>query len=422
MKKLFLAILFLLAFSPLFAWTFLQDTEQRDMERLLPKILSGREIRVCIDVVERHLDKQEGRYRVQLYDGKDKATLYSMSADIVRNAYQSWFRHAETSVRSAGRKKEFKDLLDSFPHSLKFRFINIGPGAGSNAYKACESFPVDAIDLRVRATLFSQGNGGHAVQTNRASFTFELRPDNTGLFPAAGIRALSERSSMTIALHEVGHTLGLGDLYTGPSEKNSRIYSLASFYSPTSIVSIMNQSETLTCADADALINLVDFYASSDSPRAAGGWLSLCPQYGNILYAKGLPLQVSYGEVQAQQAFIKKGRKGVPPLQGKIAQARQQAQLFTQNRKKEDFQKERARQEIVDSVQQAMNPSAASSKPAYKRKICALCEQEIEPWDMTRLKYPDGTRLYLHDACNAKRKAGADISPVNKQKYGEKIQ
>ena len=90
----------------------------------------------------------------------------------------------------------------------------------------------------------------------RASFTFELKPDNTGLTPPSGVTSVLGRSSLAIALHEAGHTLGLGDLYMGENAKNSGIYSLAQFYDPISISSVMNRSEDLTCADADGLPDL----------------------------------------------------------------------------------------------------------------------------------------------------------------------
>lgn len=420
MKKLSFSVFFIFLALPLFAWVFLQETQQRDMDRLLPKILSGREIRVCIDVLERSLDRESRRYGTRLYTGEDRAALYAMSADIVYNAYSRWFGQTGNFVRSAGRKKEFKDVLGALPSSLNFRFINIGPSAGANAYKSCESYPFDAVDLRVRATLFSQGSGGHAVQTGRASFTFELKPDNTGLTPPSGVTSVLGRSSLAIALHEAGHTLGLGDLYTGENAKNSGIYSLAQFYDPISISSVMNRSEDLTCADADGLINLMDFYASSASERSKEGWLSLCPQYGNILYAKGLPVKLSPPEVQQQQEFVKQGRKGPNPLAGQINRARRQAEQYAQNRDEELRLQQQSRQEVADSLRQAMEHTAAVERPAHRKKICALCEREIEPWDVTILKYPDGSRLYVHDACNAKRKAGAEIPAANRQKYAVK--
>ena len=111
MKKLSFSVFFIFLALPLFAWVFLQETQQRDMDRLLPKILSGREIRVCIDVLERSLDRESRRYGTRLYTGEDRAALYAMSADIVYNAYSRWFGQTGNFVRSAGRKKNLKMCL-----------------------------------------------------------------------------------------------------------------------------------------------------------------------------------------------------------------------------------------------------------------------------------------------------------------------
>ena len=418
MKNLIRILVVLLVASPAQAWVFLDELNPNAGSWLLPKILSGRPVRVCVDVLDKQADASSPRrYKVVPYKGENLQPYYQQSATIVQLAYQSWFDELAAQIQQNKRKKEFKDLLARIPKKVPFVFINAPQSA--QPYASCEELPARDIDLRVRATLFKQSAGGYAVQQGRAAFTFWFQPDNTGVTawdePQFVLKAVP---SLQIAMHEAGHTLGLGDLYEGDhNPENSPVYTLAEFYAAQSLRSIMNKANALTCDDADGLANLMDFFApNTPSARAEKGWVSLCPNY-QVAYSRALPFALNTAQKDALLAFAADGWKGASPAQEQIDAARQAASRKEQSSRNTQAQSRQAQ----DALKQALTASPRQAAPQYKPHVCALCGKEIEEAGSVRLSYAKkGVWAFLHSSCNDKRKTqGAKIPPGNLAKYGE---
>ena len=84
------------------------------------------------------------------------------------------------------------------------------------------------------------------------------------LFPAL------RQSARSVALHEVGHALGLSDQY----RQARALTSDEIFYADTTENSVMNTAEDITCDDATGLINAIDVVRGTVRSET---WHGLCP-------------------------------------------------------------------------------------------------------------------------------------------------
>lgn len=88
-----------------------------------------------------------------------------------------------------------------------------------------------------------------------------------------------------IGQHETGHSLGLSDQY-----KQVRSDSHPVYHTAVSDKSVMNSSGSVTCDDADGIINLIDLVRGT-SRGGELGWRSLCRK-SKTYYVKGKPVSV----------------------------------------------------------------------------------------------------------------------------------
>ncbi len=348
MKKICLLMLFLCAAFPLNAWVFLDSVEKDGSDWLLPKMLSGQSVRVCVDVLEA---PQNGK--PALYTGPQQDAYYAMSAQIVYSAYQSWFDNVREQIRLTGRKKEFKELLSRLPKSVPFQFVNIGPAAGAHSYLPCSAYPKEEIDLHIRAVL----NAGDAPLPQYGSsprtFAFPLNPNHTGLMP--GRDAGAGNSSLQIALHEAGHTLGLASRQAQDTYgKASPVYGFAAAQTDKQEASVMERQNMLSCDDAEGLVNLVDYFSFKPDARSQSGWLGFCPQR-SVVYAQGVAVPVSAQQAQAQEEFVAQGRQAEAPLEGPIAAALDRAAQYQRvKRTAQQKAKENVRSGLVKAISSEM--------------------------------------------------------------------
>ena len=336
MKKILFLFVFLCAAFPLNAWVFLDSVEKDGSGWLLPKMLSGQTVRVCVDVLE---PSQNGK--PVLYTGPQQDAYYAMSAQIVYSAYQSWFDNAWNQIRHSGRKKEFKDILAVLPKKPPIQFINISPSA--KVYKSCRDYAPEEVDLKVQATLYKPKS-----PSNRTTVAFELLPDNTGL---TNVKDPAPSSSLAMALRETGYTLGLADQNALKKGLASPVYTCAAAQEGKTVA--VGESPVLGCDEAEGLINLVDFFSRSPSQRVQSGWLGFCPNRP-VVYSQGVGVAIDAQQAQAQQEFVAQGRQDPAPLAAELAAARDNAARYQRVKKAaQDKQKEGLRRDVAQAISAA---------------------------------------------------------------------
>ena len=327
MKKLIISFLCLLFCNPVFAWVFSSEAVKKDTHAiLLPRLLSGKPLEVCIHV--RH--NRAGR------DCKDSACsdVYQSTKVLFEKAYNEWFLQLRRAIQQSNRSAEFKDILDMIPGQFSFVYLN-GP---QDNYKACtyQEMGYDAF-TKTRLILYPVTAlteiGGHTTggiyehtDTNPPLLKFHYNYDDFGVpgyplvngtGPEKPRYGYSNRSSWSIILHELGHSLGLGDLYAkaAGNSYNSRSFTTSHIQPASAASSIMNESLDVDCDDFDGIINLMDHYYGAgklkDSKRRTKGWVSLCANR-NIAYAYGMPFEITPEEKAHFQAYV--ARNYVPEV------------------------------------------------------------------------------------------------------------
>ena len=427
MKKLFIFLVLFLLSAPAFAWVFTTEAVEWDRKSiLLDKLVSGEPLGVCIHI--------EGR---DCSSSSTCADIHSSTRAVFEAAYQSWFDTLRASIEYSGRRAEFADILSLIPKKLNFAYYNgLENNFASCAYRTFgEKF--SQIDLIIKPfyKLVEYGPGGdiEGGSYNKVGSTGMAKPTlsfyyNVSDFGLSGyplkdgkkhteMRGISDRSSYHFMQHELGHTLGLGDLYKEASY-NSRLYSTGRIIPSTRTSSVMNRDIELTCDDMDGLINLLDHYFADtrlkNSVRRQKGWLSLCSDR-NIAYAYGLPFRVTEEEKAQYKAFAAKAYGSGDPSQVLAPCAekvRANYQQSMQGREKLDAQRA-----LADSLAQAKEQDLlkreeaekAANIAAYNQQAltCPVCKKKVL-YDQDKFSYntnaPIGSRYYqihVHDSCTA---------------------
>ena len=191
---------------------------------------------------------------------------------LITQAYTTWFTYTAKTIRLAERENEFADILPLLDRGIQVEFVD----------------DLAQADIRVIITKDLQTLRKYCGGRNTHG-CYQRTPDNSGqpvLFLSTTILPLLNSFSKTVTLHEVGHSLGLSDQYTtfrpGGRANSDTVYS-----TPESSSSIMNRTRTLTCDDADAIINLLDL-ARGEFHGGATGWKSFCKNPGDR-YIQGIP-------------------------------------------------------------------------------------------------------------------------------------
>lgn len=195
------------------------------------------------------------------------STIYYNVADDVTPAQEAvfvrnikkWPNEVLRIIREEGRESTFKDIIPVLETKLVLKKRADNP------------------DVFLKLGEKSECGG-------RASGCFSERKTPAEIIVVSDF----ERHFSNIVLHEIGHFFGLGDQY-----ERSRYNSHAEYSSDVNDESgsVMNDSSSITCDDADGFINLIDiFYIKHDkekiSERTKTGWASLCPG-GTNFYQNG---------------------------------------------------------------------------------------------------------------------------------------
>ena len=425
MKRISLFVLMgVFGVVPAAGWVLLNDIQTTAKGQLLPKLVSGKPVRVCVDVLQEKESRQyrQRRWEDEVYTGEKQREYYELSQKIITQSLEEWFSTLDTQIRKQNRADEFVDILALIYRRGDLRFVNRG------TFKPCDEYALEDIDLKVRATLYSIRSHATGVGV-RSSYTFYLQPDERG----AGLRYRTQGGdqSYVISLHELGHVLGLGDMYVEGmdrgylSEHNSKVYTVGHFMKLPKISSIMNMSNgesALTCDDLDGLVNDMDVQLAAklkDSPRRTQGWLSLC-QSRKMAYAYGVPFMVTDEQITAQQEFVRNKRQGASPLAAQVVQAAAVSAKEDRRVAQELIDKDTLaiRQQQADSTANAAAVVKSVADQLYEEKvqklheqeakhICPVCDKQVvNNGTWYRLSKDSEEGIFLHKECRDKIATG----------------
>ncbi|MBR3603574.1 MAG: hypothetical protein IKL48_02650 [Elusimicrobiaceae bacterium] len=249
MKKWLVFLLIFCGMNALFAgeWGALRDyPSQTDSgvngeKYLIHKVLKEEQIVVDLILDVRDVDKREKMEKM------------------IWDSYYQWFAYPAQKIKEQEREEEFADILPLLNKEVSVRFSIDNP-----------DIYIAVVDQDFVIQTCGEGAFGcyHAHS--------EYNPDIPIIYIARNDFRLKiskglNYSKETIALHEIGHSLGLSDQYD--LGKDATTHSV--YHSTSPRRSIMRQSTKLTCDDADGIINLIDI-ARGTSRGGETGWRSLC--------------------------------------------------------------------------------------------------------------------------------------------------
>lgn len=219
---------------------------------LLNSILAGKPLYVWVDLG---------------YLSEEKRPEYEK---LIAAEYARWFAYPAQLIRKAGREEEFADVLPVLDRGIDVQFVQ-------EESKADIGFYIFSAK-RVGEICREPAIGCYIKRDNEMPRIFV--PSNQFIPQTL---SFGKRSARYIALHEIGHSLGLSDQYKQSRNKNTHmIYS-----TQETPKSVMNRNVRLTCDDADGMINLIDISRGS-SRGGEFGWRSLCAKSDDY-YIQGMP-------------------------------------------------------------------------------------------------------------------------------------
>ena len=208
MKKLFLFLTTSLFFMPLSAVgnPFALESENPNYISLIGKI--ARREPVAISTLD--------------WDASNHLQEEPHFFEVTQHAFTAWFNNVLSRIKPGSvQESQVKELLDAI------RF-----GASPQSYYHTRSREDIEIAFGERQSIRRRCGGAACAQSGRIYIFY---PKNESFEP--------------IFIHEIGHALSLDDLYSNEYPSN------AGSYGSGRQDSIMNESEKLTCDDADAIVN-----------------------------------------------------------------------------------------------------------------------------------------------------------------------
>ena len=188
--------------------------------------------------------------------------------------YQDLISHAAQVISKANRKKEFADILPLLERSVSIQFVQ-------EQQQADITFYITDLNMIHQRCNNEYGLGCYYRDIHGKHIIW--LPVNSTIKPNRFERI--KIKTLAVGIHEVGHSLGLSDQYDEAADQNSHpVY--ASTHKESGIMN--NDTNKMTCDDADGLINLIDITRHVPSERNEYGWRSLCRSSKDV-YSYGKP-------------------------------------------------------------------------------------------------------------------------------------
>lgn len=465
MLKQLLVFILVLVFCPVYsnAWTFLKRAEDRSARLILPKIIDKQgKLQACIQsefgsyTPEEWVETRKN-CRKEYYSSEEKYNAcleeyrksfqkflkdYYLAYTMLGSIYNEWLEGIRRFIRQSGREKEFADILRLLPTEISFAIVN-EPKEGDDYITSCKTHRTNTqvdLFLNVSGDDFTYEGGAYLSENGQGKVLG--RCNVTSQTRAIIYFTPSEKYSGAAAdvlLHEVGHTLGLSEMY-GSSASDSSIYTMGEFQvrgtgkgtTPSAMQGVYGyvidntgelrkeRSSRVTCDDVDGIINLLDhYYGDKMSKRRTEGWLSLCPNK-KIGYAFSLPFQVTDKEIADHENFIRKGYAGYNPFTDQIAKVAKKtaefdkefaAKLAEEKARKSQKEAERIKEELKVQrenekenrrVEEYLNRDKAM-KEEEATHLCAVCGEVVHHKDGKILNSSKSGRfVYIHNSCRGR--------------------
>ena len=224
---------------------------------LLPRLMRGDTFYFAVQPVAR--GDKEGEY-VLLSDFPQERIKRAKNKTV--SVLQEWFttavKYIDPSVKNAltkeDRTEEFADILPFLRKKITKRDAQ------------SEDPEVDLI--------LTIANSQDTLEDycGKGSAACEFGGEEDGVIQ---IVVLDKTSTATYR-HEMGHALGLADLYKkGLKENGDKHIHSSDIHGRASVM--RDDGNTITCDDIDGFINLIDLWTANPSERVTQGWRSLCP-------------------------------------------------------------------------------------------------------------------------------------------------
>lgn len=367
MKKLMISF-FLFVFSiPAFSWGLLFDMDKYPgtaepgykgfvLYNLLQQAQGKHkkaQLDVCVD-----LDPQV--YYTYIADTqkqipqRNTQQVAAFLVDITQQSFNTWLDQTRQALQP--RRKEFADVLSALPAQVQLNWVNAnGPYQDCGRFK--QAFIIYGRDTNELVGNEVERGNAHPNNLDGQPWSVTLPASKTlakEVYYEHLIKINSPKARVfssveapmaeDVALHEVGHLLGLADQYSlrasvrndmllnGSEPTNSHLtYSLyktegANFFKINSIMRERNGGR-FSSDDVEGLVNAVDFVLrhedASPSKRLQYGWAALGER--GYVYIQGVPVRVNAAQKEAFQAWVQKGYKAsAQPAFARTAEQQQQ--------------------------------------------------------------------------------------------------